>query len=654
LILSTSASNRLSHIQGLRGLAVGLVVLYHAGFFFNGGFIGVDVFFVISGFVIGASLNRELEQRGVIRWRSFFFRRVRRLVPALSVTLLGTLLLYWAFFGAADVALLTRPLVSGSFFISNFYFFLERGYIALDNDPLRNLWSLSVEEQFYLALPLVFIVAKMGSPSRARIKRRVLGLVTVVLAASLIANLVLVNYSLQFGIPQFLLPRRFAFFSPFTRAWEFLVGLLLAFVSFEKISKKISTITSLLSLGVLIFLAIWLDGWQPFPGWFAVPVVIASAALVALPTQHAVFRKVLTNQPITYLGDISYSFYLVHWPLLVILKQKFGAEDSVVVVTLVLSLLASVLIYHFVENPIRKMEWLNKRMLVLVFVAFVFVPIGLLQAVPRFATAEPIVDVTDSLSPSNVDLRRSQVSLGSKVCLDVHKVGLPENLFECIEGNDDRLPVVFLLGDSHALSASEGVIASARRNGFRVMTWSRSGCPFLVTSSVNRLCNGNRDFLLESIESEKPEAVIIVNGVNHYLEGLRSEEFVPRGLKTRINEVAASYGKTIEYLLRAKIPTALMFEIPNMDREDRKLSDFLLRDTIIRSIDRDISNYEKSYGLEVMRVNPAEVLCQSGICRARDTAGINLYKDGQHVNADGSLLISELFDKVFVELKKVK
>ncbi len=163
--------------------------------------MGVDVFFVISGFVIGASLNRELEQHGVIRWLSFFFRRVRRLVPALSVTLLGTLLLYWAFFGATDVALLTRPLVSGSFFISNFYFFLESGYIALDNDPLRNLWSLSVEEQFYLALPLVFIAAKIGSPSRARIKRRVLGLVIVVLVTSLIANLVLVNYSLQFGIP---------------------------------------------------------------------------------------------------------------------------------------------------------------------------------------------------------------------------------------------------------------------------------------------------------------------------------------------------------------------------------------------------------------------------------------------------------------------
>ena len=654
LTLGNSATNRLAHIQGLRGLAVGLVVLYHAGFFFNGGFIGVDVFFVISGFVIGASLNRELEQHGVIRWPSFFFRRIRRLVPALSVTLLGTLLLNWAFFGAADVDLLTKPLVSGSLFISNFYFFLERGYVALDHDPLRNLWSLSVEEQFYLALPIIFVITKFGNASRELIRRRVFKLIVVVLLISLVANLILVNYSLQFGVPQFLLPRRFAFFSPFTRAWEFLVGLGLAFVGFEKVPKRISALASAFSLGVLIFLGFWLDSWQPFPGWFAVPVVIGSACLLVFSSEHLVIRKIFSNRLIVYLGDISYSLYLVHWPLLVLLKRRFGAEDSVVVLALVLSLFASAIIYHQIENPIRNKTWLNRKSFALLFGAFVLVPIGFLRAVPNFAITNPLVETNDSTLQSDADLRRPQVSLGSKFCLDVYKVGLPENLAECTDGENKKLPVVFLLGDSHALSASEGVVAAAKRNGFRVMTWSRSGCPFLVTSSVNRLCNGNRNFLLESIEREKPQAVIIVNGVNHYLEGLRNEGFVPRGLKTRINEVAASYGETVEYLLRVKMPTALMFEIPNMDREERKLSDFLLRDTIIRSIDREISKYEEKYDLSVIRVNPADALCQSGMCRARDSAGKYLYKDGQHVNADGSLVISELFDEVFAGLKSIK
>lgn len=654
LTLSSTASNRISHIQGLRGLAVGLVVLYHVGFFFNGGFIGVDVFFVISGFVIGASLNRELEQHGVIRWPSFFFRRIRRLVPALSITLLGTLFLYWAFFGAADVELLTKPLVSGSLFISNFYFFMERGYVDLDHYPLRNLWSLSVEEQFYLALPIIFVITKFGNASRELIRRRVLKLIVIVLLISLVVNLILVNYSLQFSVPQFLLPRRFAFFSPFTRAWEFLVGLGLAFVSFEKVSKRISALASVFSLGVLVFLAFWLDSWQPFPGWFAVPVVIGSACLLIFSTEHFVIRKILSNRLIVYFGDISYSLYLVHWPLLVLLRRRFGAKDSVAVLALVLSLFASAIIYHQIENPIRNMTWPNRKSFALLFGVFVLVPIGFLRIVSNFAITNPVVETNDSTLQSDADLRQLRVSLGAKFCLDVYKVGLPENLTECTEGENKKLPVVFLLGDSHAFSASEGVVAAAKRNGFRVMTWSRSGCPFLVTSSVNRLCNGNRNFLLESIEREKPQAVIIVNGINYYLEGLRNEGFVPRGLKTRINEVAVSYGETIEYLLRMKMPTALMFEVPNMDREERKLSDFLLRDTIIRSIDKEISRYEKKFDLSVIRVNPADVLCQSGICRARDSAENYLYADGQHLNVDGSLVISELFDKVFNEIKKVK
>ena len=654
LILSNSASNRLAHIQGLRGLAVVLVVLYHVGFFFGGGFIGVDVFFVISGFVIGASLNRELEQHGSIRWSSFFFRRIRRLVPALSITLLGTLLLYWVFFGAADVELLTKPLVSGSFFISNFYFFLERGYVALDNDPLRNLWSLSVEEQFYLALPIIFVITKFGNASKELIRQRVLKLIVIVLLISLVANLILVNYSLQFGIPQFLLPRRFAFFSPFTRAWEFLVGLGLAFVSFEKVPKRISALASAFSLGVLIFLAFWLDGWQPFPGWFAVPVVIGSACLLVFSSEHLVIRKILSNRLIVYLGDISYSLYLVHWPLLVIFRQKFGGEDSVAFLVVVLSLLTSIVIYHRVENPIRNWAWPNRKVFIFAFSVFVLAPIAILRIVPNFAPEKPGVLLSDSNLLTDVNLAQVQVSSGPKVCLDGDKVRQPRDLAACIEGTNSNLPVIFVLGDSHAYSTSAGIIVAAKQNGFRVMTWAKSGCPFLVTSSMNRQCNLNRDFLLESIENNKPRAVIIVNSVNHYLESWRNEEFVPRGLKSRINEVAGSYGETIDYLLSADVSTVLMFEVPNMDRSERKLSEFVLRDTIIRSIDKEISSYEKKWNLNIIRVDPADVLCRDDICRALDLAGANLFIDGKHLNQNGSLLLRELFDNVFKKLKTTK
>ena len=211
-MLNGANQNRLRHIQGLRGLAVALVVIYHGGFSFNGGFIGVDVFFVISGFVIGNSLSREIEKNGSVNWANFYVRRAKRLLPALALTLVGTILLQSVFFGFESVGVLSKALTSGSLFVSNFYFFLEQGYVALDTNPLRNLWSLSVEEQFYFVLPLLFLFAKFRSATAEIFRRKLVILSSIALAVSFLGSLILVNHSLQFAIPQFLLPRRFGFF----------------------------------------------------------------------------------------------------------------------------------------------------------------------------------------------------------------------------------------------------------------------------------------------------------------------------------------------------------------------------------------------------------------------------------------------------------
>jgi len=645
------SSTRIPLIQGLRGLAVSLVVLYHAGFLFNGGFIGVDIFFVISGFVIGQSLGREIAQSDKVSWSHFFFRRARRLIPALSLTLVVTVIAYWALFGVKSVATLAKSLTSGSLFVSNFYFFLERGYVDLASDPLRNLWSLSVEEQFYFALPILFVVAGFRSPSKDQMLRKLLLAGFAVLVISFAANIILVNYSLSFSVPQFLLPGRFAFFSPFTRAWEFLVGLLLALSGKNSVSKGFYQFAGGLSVVGLIFAAWWLDSWQPFPGWFALPVVLASAFLMLNSDQKTWFTKLLSTRPFVNLGDISYSLYLLHWPVLVIAKQKFGDEDRVVVAAVLLSILSSVAMYQFVENPFRRKSWGNRKAFALSIAALVLLPIFMVRVTANFDGEIVNSEVAVPSKSTDEESRQSRISLGSNLCLDVYKKGLPEDVSQCVEGSDESMPLVFLLGDSHAYSVSEGVIAAAKRNGFRVMTWSRSGCPFLITSSVNRLCNGNRDFLLNAIKNEKPAAVLIVNGVNHYFEGARDESFVPRGSRARIKSVAASYGETIEFLLRSNVRTVLMYEVPNMNRKERDLSEFLLRREIIKALDKQISNVEERFGLEVARIDPADALCLNDICRSYDSEGNFLYADGQHLNADGALLVSRLFDDVFIALK---
>ncbi len=645
------SSTRIPFIQGLRGFAVSLVVLYHAGFLFNGGFIGVDIFFVISGFVIGQSLSRELAQSDKVSWSHFFFRRARRLIPALSLTLIVTVIVYWVLFGAESVVALTKSLTSGSLFVSNFYFFLERGYVDLASDPLRNLWSLSVEEQFYFALPIIFLVAGFRSSSKGQVLRKLLLIGFAVLAISFISNIILVNYSLSFSVPQFLLPGRFAFFSPFTRAWEFLVGLLLALSNKSLVSKGFFQLAGSLSVACLIFAAWWLDSWQPFPGWFALPVVTSSAVLLTNSDQKTWFTKLLSTRPFVFLGDISYSLYLLHWPYLVIAKQKFGDEDRVVLVAVLLSTLSSIAMYKFVENPFRRKSWENRKVVAMAIAVLALLPIFMVRVIANFKGEIVNLEVAAPSTLTDEEARQSRISLGSSLCLDVHKRGLPKNTSRCVEGSDESMPLVFLLGDSHAYSVSEGVIAAAKRNGFRVMTWSRSGCPFLITSSVNRLCNGNRDFLLNAIKDEKPVAVFIVNGVNHYFEGARDESFVPRGSRARIKSVAASYGETVEFLLQSNVRTALMYEVPNMNRDERDLSDFLLRSEIVESLNQRITKAEERYGLKVARIEPSDVLCLNGICRSYDSGGNSLYADGQHLNADGALLISSLFDHAFAELK---
>ena len=189
-------------------------------------------------------------------------------------------------------------------------------------------------------MPILFVVAGFRSSSTDQLLRKLVLVGFAVLVISFISNIILVNHSLVFSVPQFLLPGRFAFFSPFTRAWEFLVGLLLALSSKNLVSKVFYQFAGSLSVVGLIFAAWWLDSWQPFPGWFALPVVVASAFLMLNSDQKTWFTELLSTRPFVYLGDISYSLYLLHWPFLVIAKQKFGDEDRVVLAAILLSILS--------------------------------------------------------------------------------------------------------------------------------------------------------------------------------------------------------------------------------------------------------------------------------------------------------------------------
>jgi peptidoglycan/LPS O-acetylase OafA/YrhL len=340
-------------VDGLRALAITLVVLYHYAVVpqLTGAFVGVDVFFVISGFVITGLLLREREGTGRTSILDFYSRRCRRILPAATLVLVATVLATYVFVGPA---LGNAAAVDGRWtavFLANLHAALPG---ANPLSPLATYWSLSVEEQFYLVFPALFLlVARSRGPGTLRTRMAVgLGLA---IAAS---------YSLS--IVQTASHSYWAFLSPFTRAWELAVGALIAVGTswLKRIPTKLATALTWLGLGIFLYAVFTFTFTARYPGSIVAIPVIGAALIIAggvsAPRFGAEF--LLGLQPCRWLGQRSYSLYLWHWPVLIIAGQ-LAASGTLLTFRLPMILFAlglSMVTYRFVENPIRHSRWSSK------------------------------------------------------------------------------------------------------------------------------------------------------------------------------------------------------------------------------------------------------------------------------------------------------
>ncbi|GAA3896062.1 SGNH hydrolase domain-containing protein [Leifsonia kafniensis] len=357
-----SSATRLD-IQGLRALAVVLVILNHVLLIPTAGFIGVDVFFVISGFIITALLLREYDKSKTISFKDFYARRIKRILPASLLVLVTT-------FGAATLLLPTdrAQSVGGDtlwatlfganwrMMATNVDYFTE----GLTPSPLQHYWSLSIEEQFYFVWPWIMLAALL----HVRRKYRVPGLAKRVLIWVISAIVVV---SLAWSVFETITSPASAYFSSFTRFWELGVGALAAVVMSvygRALPARIGMATSWLGLGIIIASALALSEATPFPGYAALlPVAGATLIMVggfgASPTYSRVLAP-LTNPVAVYIGNLSYSLYLWHFPLTILLLSVLPVGPTYYVAVLGGTLALSVLTYHFVENPIRNASWPNR------------------------------------------------------------------------------------------------------------------------------------------------------------------------------------------------------------------------------------------------------------------------------------------------------
>ncbi len=335
-------------IDGLRAIAVGSVVLFHAfPWMVPGGFVGVDVFFVISGFLITTNILGGLSNDS-FSIRGFYDRRVRRIFPALAIVLAATYALGWVSLFDKEFEQLGKHVAGGAFFVSNLLLWAEAGYFdtASEVKPLVHLWSLGIEEQFYIVWPLLLWgMFRFGR----RIGANVVVSTIVLLVTSFVLGLLALD---SVG----------GYYSPISRFWELLIGALLAVVSFGRSSPLLATWSTarrdtlaVVGLASIVVPMFTLDGGSAFPGWNALPPTVGAALLIASGPNTVCGRHLLSRRTMIGIGLISYPLYLWHWPLLVYARIIASDVPSTGVRTgaVILSVILAYLTYRLIERPLR-------------------------------------------------------------------------------------------------------------------------------------------------------------------------------------------------------------------------------------------------------------------------------------------------------------
>lgn len=463
-------------IDGLRALAVLGVVLFHAGVAgLSGGFVGVDIFFVISGYLITGLLLNEARTTGSLNIGDFFARRIRRLMPALMLVLISTLLLGWVFLFPEDWARLGKSAKAVSLFSVNHYFMhYSGGYFDPSTDlmPLLHMWSLAVEEQYYLAWPLLFLLAlrltrrwEIGFSISAE------GLLVFVLVLSFWGSC----YWVRVDQPH-------AFYLMPLRAWEFAVGGLLHWAMPKLRSwnyhKLLALVFSTIGLALLLGSCVLLNEQMRFPAEGAIWPVVGSALFImggGIATNPISAR--FSNRILVGIGRISYSWYLWHWPLLAISRSYYLGQRLLVrdMLMVLLAFVLAILTYRYVEQPIR------------------------LRRPALFSSRRGSLLAGVLLSFSVLTLASGLVELGKKATppkMSSDQVGLPyEQLPSCKEYDDGRLspvsecvlgaaktklPELAIWGDSHAGHYQPMLAALAHAEAVSVVVRKHGGCPPLV------------------------------------------------------------------------------------------------------------------------------------------------------------------------------
>lgn len=594
-------------IQGLRALAVVAVILDHLAHWPNGGFVGVDVFFVISGFLITGLLLREHDKTGTISFVGFYRNRIRRIIPAsvlvLAVTVTASFFLLN--FGRAQQTLWDG--VWALLFSANWHFasigtdyFQASGPVS----PLQHYWSLAVEEQFYFVWPwlmlLIFVLGGRAAKWDTHVAHRAVGF----------AMALIVVASFAWSMAETVNSPTGAYFSTFSRTWELGIGALIAVFAgaMRHIPNVLRPVLGWIGLAGIIYSMFVISSAVAFPApWAALPV-LATALVIAAGTGGAQrFVWPLTNPVSRYIGDVSYSLYLWHFPVVILLGSLMqGGSIAYIALALLLTGTLSVAAYHGVENRIRKSLWLDhspeaererrkrKRdrnrlssalkwqytgLAVLGIAALVtagaaltlnvavpVTPLATISAPSTAAAAAPsdpqtvLTGEIDSALRATKwpELKPSLDSLGSinftaedsQGCAEAHAGG-----HDCDFSGSEPAKLAVIVGDSIAVAWIPSVRSALESKGWTVAVLAMVGCPFIDTPSQNSdeglqaACPAQKEAAMRVIEAQKPGLVIASNSYGIKFDGqthpASNVELRKKGLNSYFNRIKSSAGQLV-------------------------------------------------------------------------------------------------------------
>lgn len=653
-----------SDIQGLRAIAVLLVLLFHFETRIQGGYLGVDMFFVVSGFVIASSTLREIDQTQSFSWKNFLRRRVRRLLPGVViVSLLAVTASVFLMSPFGPQQTTSQMLVGAATYSSNFVL-MSRNYFSLDpkSNPLMHFWSLAVEEQFYLLWPVVVIgllAARRKYGHRfSKVLTWLIVLITIYATCRLFVWFSIdgptVNSYSWFRplMDRNISPERLAFYSPLTRSWEFVAGVGVALAVRATWVTKTERFSSwywyagALLVAWAVRLASITPGYEHGPdtatNTTATMLVVFGTSLILFGGEfRPLVSRILTVKPLAFIGDWSYSVYLWHWPIWVLLITTFTRSRQVTIAAAVLSFLIGWAQFRWIEKPIRdgsRLSRLSFGRMTTGFVVIATVVYGLMLVLTPTVGKYVAGHKPDEISAHIID----------KPC-ELEKL-VVDTARSCPYLTPDSTGTVVLVGDSMARSLSDGFVSAANAEKLNAYVFSLPGCSFLVFDSPfspTRECMGWRQNVFTALSQLQPELIMITNMNTLYTN-------MPLGNFT-LEKTRDAWGyeltRTFDALAPLQAKVMLVQPPPSFEYDLRYDMSLVRKNGVQEDRTKVIARRAPINSVEVQTaalypfltpvVNFDDLFCNAETCTQKIGKQFML-EDADHLSVDGSMLAAPL------------